>query len=539
VQFAFAVPVIIPTPTEATFDSESFSLTENTVITYDSDKADLKKAANFLAKVLKEPTSYKLEIAEQNLNKNVISFVPSSAPLKKEAYELEVTAKAIIIKADDYGGAFNAIQTLRQLSNKEIFSKTLVKGKNSWSFTGASIKDAPSVQWRGMHLDFARHFFDKEFVFKYLDNLSIYKINRFHMHLTDDQGWRIEIKKYPKLTEVGAFRKNREVAFITERGHAHKINKDNYGGFFTQTDIKEIVAYAAERNIQILPEVDLPGHIDAIKRVYPELIAGGAINVAKPEAITFVKDVLKEVAELFPFGYVHIGGDEVGTKGWLKNPLCQELMKKLGAENDPHVLSKYFGELLTDYLETLGKKSIVWHESFGAKISNKATIMVWGEEHGKALRNGPPQGYDVIGSTYHDLYLKGSIYYGHYMAPSAASRPTLEKIYNFTPFYEVVESKFHHHIKGLQACMWTEKVPDGSHVEFLGFPRMHFISEIAWVEKSKRMPFEQFSNRSLKHYPILETRKINLCFPPKLKLEEKNGFVHIPLNIKQLMSTTL
>lgn len=432
-------------------------------------------------------------------------FIPINKNLSNEEYFLRIQPEGIFVNYSSNQGYFYALQTLAQLFEEH---------KKSGKIPAMDILDEPKFKWRGMHLDVVRHFFTVEEVKKYLDYLAFYKINRFHWHLTDDQGWRIEIKKYPKLTEIGSKRKET----MTGPYVNNQFDGIPYGGFYTQEEIKEVINYAKKLHITIVPEIEMPGHTLAALTAYPELsCTGGPFEVAtkwgvfddvfcpKEETFTFLENVLEEVIALFPSDYIHIGGDECPKTRWKECPRCQNLMKKEGLK-DEHELQSYFITRIEKYVNSQGRKIIGWNEILEGGLAPNAAVMSWtGEDGGiEAAKTGhfavmTPGGY---------------LYFDHYQGdpknePLAfGGNNPLDKVYSYNPIPSALnkeESKF---IMGIQANLWSEYIPDFKQVEYMLFPRLMALSEVSWGTSDPEN-YVEFENRVIRHFDFLEERNIN------------------------------
>ena len=428
----------------------------------------------------------------------------------KEAYRLSVTPKRINIAAATPAGFFYALQTLKQLMPRNVMAGVRDESVKEWSIPCVFIVDEPRFSWRGFMLDEGRHFYGKEEVKKIIDVMAAYKMNRFHWHLTEDQGWRIEIKKYPKLTEVGAWRDTKVCAW----GDV-KPDGIRYGGFYTHEDIKEVVAYAKERFVEIVPEVDIPGHSQAAVASYPEFLAcdpennhevwkwqgvsGDVINVANPMAVQLAKDVIDELTELFPFGYIHLGGDECPTYKWERNAECQALLKEIGSTNYRD-LQIHFYKQLKDHVAAKPvekqRKLIFWNEVLHgntASLGNDITIMAWIGADGAAV-DAAKRGMTTILSPQIPYYINRR-------QSKLATEPmsqgygdeTVERVYNYKPMNNVAEELQSKYL-GVQANFWTEWVVEPSVVEYLMLPRLAAVAEAGWTPAELRN-YDDFINR--------------------------------------------
>ena len=425
------------------------------------------------------------------------------ASLGPEEYSIDINKKTCLVKASAYNGFLYAVQTLKQLTDVAVFSDK-VDPSRKFLFPAVSIKDKPRFAYRGMHLDCARHFFSVEEVKKYLDIMATYKLNRLHWHLTEDQGWRIEIKKYPKLTQIGAFRNGTMV------GKDFKSNDGiRYGGYYTQDQIREVVAYAASLGITIIPEIDLPGHMLGALAAYPELgCTGGPYEVwtkwgisdevmcpGKETMFTFLEDVFTELMELFPSEYIHIGGDECPKTQWEKCPDCQARIKALGIKADEkHTAEQYLQSYVTarvqKFLNDHGRKIIGWDEVLEGELAPGATVMSWRGVAGGIQAS--KMGFDVImtPNTY--------CYFDYYQSKDQTQEPLaiggnlpIEKVYSYEP-YEGLDASQQKHILGVQANLWTEYIGTDEYLEYMLLPRMCALSEIQWCKQSDK-DFERFT----------------------------------------------
>lgn len=414
----------------------------------------------------------------------------------EEAYTLKIKKNRVQVRASGLNGFVYAVQTLKQMLPVEIYGKSAAPEK-AWTLPCCIINDAPRFSYRGLHLDVARHFFDIDMVKKYLDAMEIHKLNTLHWHLTDDQGWRIEIKKYPKLTEVGSVRKKTIIGHIFD---SKEYDHTPYGEgcWFSQNQIREIIAYAASKGITIIPEIDLPGHMRAALAAYPELgcsggpyevwgdwgIADEVLCAGKEETMVFLENVLSEVADLFPSEYVHIGGDECPKVYWETCPHCQAKIKELGLKDDEefkaeHYLQSYVMNRMTEFLGTKGKKVIGWDEILEGEVADDAIVMSWRGISGgiQAARMG------------HDAIMTPNTYYylDYYQTLDKENEPLaiggylpIEKCYSFEPFISGMTDEEKSHILGVQANLWTEYISTDDHLEYMLLPRLAALSEVQW-----------------------------------------------------------
>ena len=496
---------IIPLPAKMELKSGEFTLEEKAKV-YIADKngAFEKVYKRWESKFEK---STQIELQQTSNEKRASVAIIQNPKLKAEAYHLSVKAEGIRIEASDAAGLYYALLSLEQLSCVELLAGVKVKNWDR-SFPCVEIEDTPRFGWRGFMLDEGRHFYGKDEVKKIIDAMARYKMNRFHWHLTEDQGWRIEIKKYPKLTDVGAWRESRVLAY----GEVKPDGK-RYGGFYTQEDIKEVVAYAKERFIEIIPEIDIPGHSQAAVASYPEFLAcdpekkhevwlwqgvsTDVINVANPKAVEFAKDVIDELTELFPFGYIHLGGDECPVNKWQKNKECQELLQKIGSENYRD-LQIHFYKQLKDHIAQKPadkqRKLIFWNEVLHGNtkpLGEDITIMAWIGADQAAL-SAAKRGMNTI--------LTPQIpYYINRRQSKLETEPrsqgwgteTVEAVYNYIPMKGAETTELQNRYMGVQANFWTEWVEEASIVQYLMFPRLAAVAEAGWTPQEKRK-YEDF-----------------------------------------------
>lgn len=413
------------------------------------------------------------------------------ANLAEEEYSIDITKANCIVRASSYNGFLYAIQTLKQLTSVNIFGNE-PNPAEKFLFPCVKIQDKPRFGYRGMHLDCSRHFFSVEEVKKYLDIMALYKLNRFHWHLTDDQGWRVEIKKYPKLTEVGAFRNGTVIKKDWDSNDGVR-----YGGYYTQEQMKDIVAYAGKLGIVVIPEIDLPGHMMGALAGYPELgCTGGPYEVwtrwgisdqvlcpGKDGMFTFLEDVFTELMDIFPSEYIHIGGDECPKTEWEKCPACQARIKALGIKADEHhtaeqFLQSYVTARVQKFLNDHGRKIIGWDEILEGELAKGATVMSWRGTDGGIKASA--MGFDVImtPNTY--------CYFDYYQSEDQDKEPfgiggdlPLEKVYGYEPL-EGLDAEQRKRILGVQANLWTEYVATPEHLEYMLLPRMTALSEVQW-----------------------------------------------------------
>ena len=428
-----------------------------------------------------------------------LNLMPS---LPAEGYQLKVTKEKISISASQGAGFFYALQTLKQLLPRNVMAGVKNPSIESWSIPCVEIEDAPRFGWRGFMLDEGRHIFGKEAVKRVIDVMAAYKMNRFHWHLTEDQGWRIEIKKYPKLTEIGAWRESRGL------GHGNvKPDTEHYGGFYTQKDIKEIVEYARVRFIEIVPEIDIPGHSQAAIAAYPEILAcdpekshevwlwqgvsADVINVANPKAVQFAKDVIDELITMFPFGYIHLGGDECPVAKWKENEQCKARLAAIGSQNYRDLQIDFYAQLHQHIAQKPAqeqRKLIFWNEILHGNTSmlpNDITVMAWVGANQAAVE-AAKRGLTTILSPQIPYYInrKQSPLPTEPMSQGRGTE-SVEAVYNYVPMAGVdasLQSKY----MGVQANFWSEWVADESTLQYLMLPRLAAVAEAGWTNQHRR-----------------------------------------------------
>ncbi|MBZ5856384.1 beta-N-acetylhexosaminidase [Flavihumibacter profundi] len=479
----------------------------------------LENSADFFNEYLQKSFGYKLDVKSPGKKTDIILTLSRTSNPVSGAYTLSVDTKGITISGHDELGVFYGIQTLLQLIPTAETNHTLPT-------PFVNISDYPRFAYRGLMLDVGRHFFDVNFVKKYIDFLALHKMNYFHWHLTDDQGWRIEIKKYPKLTEKGAWRNGTIIGNYPGKGN----DNTRSGGFYTQEEIKDIVKYAEKRYITIIPEIEMPGHASAAIAAYPELscfpdeatktyyfnpnsawagdstgkqvqqIWGVCRDVFVPSENTFkfLEGVLDEVIALFPSKYIHVGGDECPKDNWKRSEFCQQLMKEKGLK-DEHALQSYFIQRMEKYINSKGRSIIGWDEILEGGLAPNATVMSWrGEDGGIEAANS---GHNVVMTPNTYVYFdyaqskkEDSVVIGGYLP--------LDKVYNYEPLPTALPADKQKFILGAQANVWTEYMDNPSKVEYMIFPRMSALSEVLWSQKEKRSfaNFQQKLPLQIKRY---------------------------------------
>ena len=507
------VTAVIPQPDFIEIGEGTFELLPSTKIL---GTRDAMVAAKLLQTLLSRSTGFALTIEE------VESSVPSSGSIlvstlgtqrlhENESYELLVTGKHVLIRANDAAGAFYGVQTLRQLLPPQI-EKQVPESGVRWTIPTATVRDLPRFRWRGMHLDVGRQYFPVAFIKRYIDLMALHKLNVFHWHLTDDQGWRIEIKRYPLLTDVGALRWG-----TRQRSPPTSLNRSSSGYYYTQDEIREVVTYARERSITVVPEIDIPGHSLAILASYPKLgCTGGPYEVTgaarvetevlcagNEDVYTFLEDVFDEVLDLFPSDYIHIGGDEVPHDRWHACPRCQARMQGEGLKSETE-LQAYFTNRLRTMLHARGRRVIGWDEIRDGAIPKDVAMMAW-RSLGEAAASAN-EGYDVVVCTAY------STYFNVQQTPAYIS---LERVYRFDPIPPSVTGQNKLKILGTQGCLWCESVTTPEEAEELILPRMSALAEVAW-SRPENSNWPDFQRRVSVLKRRFETIGLDFYNPPYL-----------------------
>ena len=498
-------PSLIPLPKSVEMSGGEFVFAEKVSVMV-TPKAEA--VFESFAKEFTKATGIKIkQVQKSNKAQLDITLNPS---IPSEGYRLEIAGSKILISASEPAGFFYALQTLKQLLPRNVMAGVDDPTITRWSMPCVKIEDEPRFAWRGFMLDEGRHFFGKEAVKRVIDVMASYKMNRFHWHLSEDQGWRIEIKKYPKLTEVGAWRDSKGLGY----GNV-KPDSERYGGYYTQEDIKEVVAYAKSRFVEIVPEIDIPGHSQAAVASYPEFLAcdpqnahevwkmqgvsTDVINVSNPKAVQFAKDVIDELIELFPFGYIHLGGDECPVVKWKQNEACKAQLAEIGSQNFRDLQINFYRQL-SDHIKQKPadkqRKLIFWNEILYGNTSmlpNDITVMAWvGAD--KAAVEAAKRGLNTILSPQIPYYInrRQSPLPTEPMSQGRGTE-TLEAVYSYVPMRDVAEelqSKY----MGVQANFWTEWVVEESVMQYLMLPRLAAVAEAGWTPQQSRN-FNDFLRR--------------------------------------------
>lgn len=533
---------IIPEPMAMTINKGSaFELNESTPIVINDSLA--LPAVSQLQFIIGQPLQVQWNT---NTKQPGIHFLLDASldSLTHEGYSLQITKDQVEIKSAGPQGLFYAVESIRQLLPPDMQASS-----PDYALPQLQIIDQPRFQWRGMHLDVSRHFMPTAFIKKYIDYLAMHKLNVFHWHLVDGIGWRIEIKSHPLLTEIGAWRK---VKPDRQPWQDFEVWRDGdseakYGGFYTQEEIKEVVAYAQERFITVIPEIELPGHSEVVMQCYPELICKdqkghslknhGVYCASNPESYQLLEDVLDEVLELFPSEYIHIGGDEVGKSNWKNCAGCQRLMRQKGY--DAHELQSHFVNHFDEYLKSKGRKLMGWHEILEGQLSPSASIMYWGSEKGVAdcLKKGHPT---VLTTGSH-------LYFDHYQSLSKQEPKAfggyapLKKVYDYEPVPEGLDASVTNQILGVQANIWTEYMPNEKQVEYMLFPRLAALSEIAWQQQGTKdwSSFRTKMNTMLERYDAMDINYAYSALRPSIHFELNKETRKVKVSLETELQTDI
>ncbi len=520
---------VIPKPLVTESGSGCYLVGPKTRILVSTDDPNLLQHADYLADIVKKATGFRLEVGKWEpgggkqadegkdfMVKNAILLVvdESQDQLGDEGYDLLVEKKGIRISAKSTAGIFYGIQTILQILPTDIFNDQMISDQQ-WAVPAVHIIDRPRYSWRGMHLDVSRHFFPLEFVKKYIDLIAMHKMNVFHWHLTDDNGWRMEVKKYPLLTEIAAWRVDREHQHWNERTPPSPGEEATYGGYFTQEEIREVVEYARQRNIRVVPEIEMPGHSSEVFAAYPQLSCRGERLFVRPgsywpitdiycagndSVFLFLEDVLTEVMDIFPSPYIHIGGDEADKTQWERCPKCQKRMREEGL-SDEHELQSYFVKRIERFLNRHGRRLIGWDEILEGGLAPEATVMSWrGFEGGIEAAS---KGHEVIMCPVSHCYLDYYQADPEFQPPSIGGLITLKKVYSFEPTPPVLTGEQARYILGGQGNLWAEFIATPEHAEYMALPRMTALSEVLWSSREQR-DWDDFNQRLQRQFLRLE-----------------------------------
>jgi hexosaminidase len=527
---------IIPQPVDLKLKEGYFVIDKNTSVQYTTTQAALKPAVDFLLNAVKEVSGISLQV-NKTAAKKIELILANDKQLNSEAYILNVSSSLIQSKANSYAGIFYGIQSLLQTLPR-------VRTNAALQVPCMQVTDEPRFKWRGMHLDVSRHFFSADVVKQYIDLMATYKLNTFHWHLVDDQGWRIEIKKYPKLTSTGAWRVDQNDKVWGSRPQAQPGEEATYGGYYTQEQVKEIVAYAKTRNVTVVPEIEMPGHVASAIAAYPQLscaqqpqlpLTGGNYNnvssnycAGNDEVFSFLQDVITEVMVLFPSTYIHIGGDEVDKGPWKKCERCQARMKKEGLKNEEE-LQSYFIKRMEKFIVSKKRKMIGWDEILEGGLAPEATVMSWRGEAG---------GIEAAKMNHDVVMTPGSpCYFDHYQAgpegePLAIGGfNTVKKVYEYEPIPKELSAAQHKYVLGAQGNVWTEYISTAEHLEYMVLPRMLALAETVWSPAATKN-WNDFSKRLQFHFKAFDAKGLHYSpgnFTVDIKPAAKNGKLEVAL----------
>lgn len=533
---------VVPLPQKINISNGlPFTLNAGTKIVYNGN-SQMKRNAQFLAQYIKEKTGLELDIVKSRRKKeNAITLTTGNAGENPEGYTINVESEGVTITGASEAGVFYGIQTLQK-------SLPIADGGNI-TLPAVFINDYPRFSYRGAHLDVSRHFFTTDSIKRFIDILALHNLNRFHWHLTDDQGWRIEIKKYPLLTTIAAQRDETVIG-----RNSGEYDGQHYGPFFyTQEECREIVEYAAERHITVIPEIDLPGHMQAALAAYPQYgCTGGPYEVWKmwgvsdnvlcagnDSTLLFIEDVLSEIIEVFPSEYIHVGGDECPKTQWEQCPKCQERIRELGITGDEkHSAEMYLQSYVINHAESFlngkGRQIIGWDEILEGGLAPNATVHSWrGIEGGIEAAK---QGHDCIMSP------TTFMYFDYYQTKYTAEEPLaiggyvpVEKVYSFEPMHESLTAEEQKHIIGVQANLWSEYIPTFSHVEYMELPRMAALCEVQWC-KPENKDYNDFKQRLFPLLGLYDLREYNyakhiLDIEPEFTTDTQRNIISVTLKV--------
>ncbi|MCF7792851.1 MAG: beta-N-acetylhexosaminidase [Candidatus Cloacimonetes bacterium] len=506
---------VIPKPARIKSRKGYFTLNSNTKIQIIPEAKKSAKLAEYLINQIYDLMGVKIGFLANS--HNFISLETTNAGLGKEGYSLIISESKIEIMAEAENGIFYGIQTLLQLLPAEVWQNS--KLKFPLQIPCCEIEDKPRFRWRGMHLDVSRHFFGIEFIKKYVDLLAMHKFNVFHWHLTDDNGWRIEIKKYPELTRTCAWRKNLEHLPWLERQNLKEEANGVYGGFYTQNEIKEIIQYAEDRFVCVVPEIEMPGHSSEVFAAFPQfscrekklqVAPGGYCTnpdlfcAGKNDTFDFLKDILKEVLELFPSRHIHIGGDEADKSYWKECSLCRQRMVNENLKNEDE-LQSWFMQQIARFIRRQKKIPVVWDEITDGGVNEEMLVMCWRKDGIDSARKALASGCKVVMCPNPYLYFDWK---QNVDDKGAFGVTTLEKVYNYDPVPNGFSDDEAKYILGAQGNVWTEWMPSEQRVEYMALPRMSALAELIWIDPDKK-DYSDFVKRLDKIFMILTNRGVN------------------------------
>ncbi len=533
--------VIIPQPVSLQFTSGNFIIDNSTSLKFNKTDKTLQEAASFFKSAIKDISG--IQLAENIIKNKLIELkLINNSELSDEGYLIQITPTSIEIAANKKAGIIYGMQSLFQ-------TLPAIRTNATLSIPCMNVKDYPRFKWRGMHLDVSRHFFGPEVIKGYIDLMASYKMNTFHWHLVDDQGWRIEIKKYPMLTKTGAWRVDENDKIWSSRPQAKEGETANYGGYYTQEQIKDIIKYAADRNVTIVPEIEMPGHVASAIASYPalsctqqpqlSLTGGNYTNMSSnycagnDSVFTFLQNVLTEVIDLFPSKYIHIGGDEVDKNPWKKCARCQARIKAEGLKNEDE-LQSYFIKRIENFVVSKNRKMIGWDEILEGGLAPEAAVMSWRGEAG---------GIEAAKMNHNVVMTPGNpLYFDHYQAgpegePIAiGGMNTLRKVYDYDPIPKELNEAQAKFVLGAQANLWTEYITTAEQVEYMVLPRMLALAEVVWSPKQNKN-WQSFNERLQTQFKGFDQRGLHYSkgnFTVNIKPVSENGKLSVALSTEAL-----
>ncbi|MEM0961407.1 MAG: beta-N-acetylhexosaminidase [Bacteroidota bacterium] len=506
---------LVPQPASLSVGSGSFSLDSTTTVAVRSGGPEARRVAEAWAARVRLASGLALPLAPAGADGDITFHLDPTLAIEDEGYEVSAAPAGIRVRASGAAGLFYGAQTLRQLLPPAVERGGALPAEvpMSWTIPAVEIEDAPRFRWRGLHLDVSRHFMPAAGVKRLIDRMAQYKLNRFHWHLTDDQGWRIEIERYPRLAQVGAWRDGTLVGSFHNRPHT--FDGVRHGGYYTQDEVREVVAYAAERHITVVPEIEMPGHSTAALAAYPELACtNGPFEVAQTwgvfedifcpteETFAFLEGVLTEVLDLFPSTYIHIGGDEAPKARWEESPEAQAVIQREGLA-DEHELQSWFVRRIEWFLNERGRRLVGWDEIVEGGLSPTATLMYWRSWDDAPLRQAAEQGNDIV------MTPNSTLYFDHYQADPAGEPlaigglTTLEDVYAYEPMPAFFTDTQAGQVLGAQANIWTEYLPGQAAVDYMVWPRALALAEVVWSQRDRR-DWTDFTERLPDHLRRLD-----------------------------------
>jgi hexosaminidase len=528
---------LVPQPLRMERGAGEFALNKDTAILVAKDSADAANVGKQLAERIGRGAGLKLAVKPSDkktavANAVLLAIDESNDALGAEGYRLDAAADGVVITAAAGPGLFYGMQTLLQLLPPQVFSPVKVKEDATWAVPAVHIEDRPRFPWRGLLLDVARHFFNKAEMKNFIDLMAQHKLNTLHWHLTDNQGWRIQITQYPQLTKIGAWRKKMDVGYGLNSKEGTAWGPDGrYGGFYTKDDIREIVAYAKTRYVTIVPEIEMPGHAIAALAAYPEYscsggpyhtdmykIPTGVFCAGNDATFVFLERVLAEVIALFPGKYVHIGGDEVKKNAWKQCKKCQARIRQEGLK-DERELQSYFIRRIEKFVNAQNRTMIGWDEILEGGLAPNAAVMSWrGVEGGVAAANA---GHDVVMTPIAHCYFcfvqaETGEPPGYTQRHGEKITVSLDKVYSFEPVAPAIDADKAKHVLGAEGTLWSEYFPNYAHAQYMAYPRACALAEVTWTDPSRKN-WDDFRSRLDVHLQRLKAQKVNYRQPQPTK----------------------